>query len=439
MTAVELKQKIDKFSEQLNEYGVTNFNGKVLWQIKNELGEYFRGISFASASEKEVLQQELERLSILLHEKQDQVNSYNEAFAASVLDNINLLISTYGDNLFLNNPEKEVIYELKALIDKIFDQFKQARWPSKEKRTELWDKFSSTREKIKKDEDEFYKELKQKKAEKEERSHQITQKIIETINACHPEATNEVLFTLSKDLKAFLLELGYTKESILLDNLNEEEAQKTTLKPKSETLRDLRRFLNENREEVSRDDKQKIFTLMDFINAELSKAWDSYRESLQKKQEEWEERKKIQEVKRQEWELKQKDFLQTLIEKLEKKTVDKTNLERIWASKKDFLTRQLTRLGNQQDFLKKMNEDLADMDEKVNTAWTDTFKERMSSKIEQKKMKINEVNGDILTVKEKIKEVENDIEEIGKKIELIEKGVTELSSKIEEIKKSIYK
>jgi len=437
MTVTELQQKIDRFKELIDGFGQLSLNGKVLWQLKIELNEYFKGTSFADATETEKLLAEYHSLSELLKEKQEIINKENEGFAIDAEQQINKLTEIIGEGFYKDNPEKEAIAALKGLINEIYELFKQTRWPSKEKRTALWEQFSTLRESLKKEEDDFYNALKQQRAERAERSEGITSKIIEAVKACDPSGTNDLLSKQIVTLKEHLSAVGFTEVQGTIKDINEEDINRNSLKPKSETLRDIRRFTIDNRDDLVKDDKQRIFTVVDSINLLLNKAWDEYREAAQKKQEDWEERRKTLEAKRQEWEVKQKEFLKTLEERLEKKIADKTNLEKIVDNKKEFLGRQKARFVNQQDFVKKITEDLLDMEEKLQTAWSDNFKERMTEKVEQKKTKIAEVNADIAVVTFKIVEVEKDIEEILKKIEIIEKSTNEMKIKAEEIKNSL--
>ena len=437
MTTLELQQKIDKFDELIKGFGDESFNSKILWQMKSEISEHFRGTMFADADEKKTAWDRFESLAQSLKDKQDAVTLDNEKFAEEAEQLVNRIVEIIGEGFYINNPEKEAITELKGLIEKAFDYFKQSRWPSKERRTKVWDNFNGVREKLRKEEDSFYSVLREKKVAQTERSHQLSSIILETIDACHPDSSTTILFQLLQQLTAHLISIGFTEESVAWILVNKEAEPRTPLKMKSEGLREVRKLLNENREDITRDDKQRIYAKLEEISTELNKAWDIHREEQQKKQAEWEERKKLGEVKRADWLKKQGDFLKVLEEKLEKRTSDKVNLERILVSKKDFLTRQQGRLQNQIGFLQKIREDLADMQEKINTAWTDTFKERMTEKIAFKETKIIEVSTDIEEVKVKITDVEKDVIDITEKLANIDKSVEELAQKIEEVKKNL--
>ncbi len=437
MTAAELHLKIEKFDEQIKGFGINNFNGKTLWQMKSEIIEYFRATNFADAEEKQSNWSKFQTLADLLKEKQDTITSENEAFAINAELLIKEIETTIRNGFYSNNPEREAIGDLKAKMDKTFDYFKQPRWPSKERRTAAWDHFSELREKLKQEENEFYTHLREAKAEQVHLSHQLSLVIIETIEASHPDASTNFLYQALQQLTEYLVSIGFAPESVEWILANKEAEPKAPLKMKSEGLKEVRRLLNENQDELTRDDKQRIYAKLEMISAELNKAWDAHREELQKKQEEWEERKKTNEMKRAEWLVKQTDFLKVLTEKLEKRTFDKENLDKILINKKDFHSRQHLRLKNQNEFLAKITEDLADMQEKLNTAWTDNFKERMAEKVTQKETKIAEVKRDISEVTAKLAEVEKDIVEITEKVANIDKSTEELKLKIEEVKKNL--
>jgi hypothetical protein len=437
MTAPELQKKIDKFDELINGFGDASPSSKLLWQIRSEIREYFVITIFESVEEKNAAWERFESLTLLLHEKQDALTIEFEKFADEAERLIKEIESTVGEGFYKNNPEKEAIIQLKSQIDKVFDYFKQARWPSKERRTKAWDEFNIIRERLRKEEDEFYSVLREKKVERAERSLALTSIILETIEACHPDSSTNILYQLLQQLTEHLIGIGFSPESVEWILANKEAEPRAPLKMKSEGLREARRLLNENRDEIMREDKQRIYAKLETISTELNKAWDLHRQEQQKKQEEWEERKKLGEFKKVDWLAKQTEFLKVLDEKLEKRNADKANLERILTSKKDFYARQENRLQNQSAFLEKIMDDLADMQDKINTAWTESFKERLTEKIVYKESKIVEVKTDIEIVKVKLVEVEKDIIDISEKLGSIEKSIEELKLKKEEVSKTL--
>lgn len=437
MTAIELIHKIEKFDELIKAFGHDNPNSKTLWQMKSEIIEHFRATTFADADEKKATLNLFETLATTLKEKQDLITHENEEFAANAENQIKEIEALLSEGFYVNNPEKDAIIHLKSLTDKAFESFKQSRWPTKERRTTAWDKFNHLRETLREEEDKYYTTLREKKNERINQSHQLSTILIETIESCHPDATTNTLYESLKQLVAYFISIGAEPTAVEWITDNKEADPKSSLKMKSEGLRDVRRVLIENQEELTRDDKQKVYGALELIGTELNKTWEAHRAEMQKKQEEWEERKKLNELKRADWLIKQTDFLNVLAEKLEKRSADKTNLERILANKKEFHGRQQGRLINQREFLKKITEDLADMQEKLKTAWTETFKERMAEKVAQKELKISEVQKDIAEVTGKLTEVEKDIADITEKIASVDKSNEELKLKIEEVKKNL--
>lgn len=437
MTADELGLKIGKFEELVKAFGHENPNSKTLWQMKSEIIEHFRATTFLDAEEKQTTLTMFENLATTLKEKQDLITHENEEFATNAELLIKEIETIVGQDFYGNNPDKDAIANLKGKIDKAFESFKQARWPSKERRTAAWDVFNNLREKLKVEEDAYYTILREKKNELIQGSQQLSSVIIETIESCHPDASTNTLYESLKQLTTYLIGAGAEPETVEWIIANKEAEPKTPLKMKSEGLREVRRVMSENQEEITREDKNRIFATLEVISAELNKAWEIHRAEMQKKQEDWEERKKQNEFKRAEWLVKQADFLNVLTEKLEKRSADKVNLERILTNKKDFYARQQARLQNQHEFLKKITDDLVDMQEKMNTAWTESFKERMAEKVAQKEIKIAEVKKDIEEVTNKLAEVEKDIIDISEKVAGVEKSNEELKLKIEEVRKNI--
>ena len=437
MTAAELIHKIEKFDELIKAFGHENPNSKTLWQMKSEITEHFRATTFTDAEEKQTTLTLFETLASTLKEKQDLITHENEEFATNAEQQINEIEALVKDGFYANSPDKDAILNLKTLTDKTFENFKQSRWPSKERRTAAWDKFNTLREKLRAEEDAYYTTLRKKKNERINLSQQLSSILIEVIESCHPDASTNSLYESLKQLVAHFVSNGAELANVEWIIATKEAEPKSSLKMKSEGLRDVRRVLNENQEEITREDKQKIYSTLEAIGSDLNKTWETHRAEMQKKQEEWEERKKQNELKRADWLVKQTDFLNVLTEKLEKRTTDKINLERILTNKKDFQGRQQARLANQREFLKKISDDLADMQDKLNTAWTDSFKERMAEKVNQKETKIAEVKKDIEEVASKLKEVDKDIVDISEKVASIEKSNEELKLKIEEVKKNL--
>jgi len=437
MIASELLLKIEKFKELIQKLDEANDIGKVLWQLKSEIEAYFKATQFESVEEKDTTRAYFDSLCNELREKQEAIKNDHIEFANQADAIIEELATYKTSQFFQNKPEKEAALQLKALIDKAFGFFKNPHWPSKERRNSAWDKFSALRTELKNEEDAFYAQLKEERNLRIATSKKIIDKLIEIVDACNIETGIEHLPLLLDSFGAILVDLPFDASGMELPNNLQEAAMKNGLKPKSDIIREVKKFVNNYRDYLVWDDIKRLYAEIEIIIAALDKAWALHREEIQKKQEEWEERKKLNAQKREEWVKKQGDYLQVLHERLEKRTVDKLNLEKIVAGKIDYLKRQETRKENQSEYLDKITAELNEMTEQLKTAWSESFKERTSIKIEQKKAKIAEVNSEIEALKEKTSGIETDIQEINVKIGIVEKGIEETVAKIEEVKKNL--
>ncbi len=434
MTSSELENKIDKFSDLLDDFGESTFNSRDLWQLQKEISQNFKETDFYDREDRQNSWNKFQGLVDTLRKKQDDINTENEKFADEADRLIDKLKDSIGGGLFSKQLEKDDFAELKNLSSEIFEFIKQPRFPSKERRVAVWDKFNSLRDKLREQENEYYTKIREKITKRNNHSEELTEKIIRTIDACHPDSPLEELFELLGKLVLYLTGIGFLMDAVEWLLGIKEEKPKNPLKVKSEALRDVRRFINDNKDDITREDKQKIYARLDTVQADLNKAWDDYKEELQKKQEEWEERKKHNEQKKIDWERNQREFLSKLENRLEKQIEFKEKLEKIYDNQKEFLTKLEKRLDNQQDFLRKMNDQLDDLEDKYSSAYSDNFRDKVSDWIDDKKSKISEVENDIESIEDKIKDVEKNIDELPDKIREVEKSIDEIESKIEEVR-----
>lgn len=434
MTASELENKIDKFSDLLDDFGESTFNSKELWQLQKEIFQNFKETDFYDREDRQNNWNKFQGLVDTLRKKQDDINSENETFADEADRLIDKLKDSIGGGLFSKQLEKADFAELKTLSSEIFEFIKQPRFPSKERRVAVWDKFNSLRDKIREEENEYYTKIREKITKRNNHSEELTEKIISTIDACHPDSPLEDLFELLGKLVLYLTGIGFLMDAVEWLLGIKEEKPKNPLKVKSEALRDVRRFINENKDDITREDKQKIYARLDSVQADINKAWDDYKEELQKKQEEWEERKKHNEQKKIDWERNQREFLSKLENRLEKQITFKEKLEKVYDNQKEFLDKLESRLDNQKDFLRKLNDQLDDLEDKYSSAWNDNFKDKVSDWIDDKKSKISDVESDIDSIEDKIRDVKNNIDELPDKIRDVEKSIDEIESKIDEVR-----
>jgi len=437
MTSSELENKIDKFSELVDNFGESNFNSRELWQLQKEIFQNFKETDFYDREDRQNNWNKFQSLVDTLRKKQDDINMENEKFADEADRLIEKLKDSMGGGLFTKQLEKADFTELKSLSSEIFEFIKQPRFPSKERRVAVWDKFNNLRDKLKEEENEYYTKIREKITKRNNYSEELTEKIIRTIDACHPDSSLEDLFDLIGFLIYYLSGIGFVIGAIGMILGIKEEKPKNPLIVKSKALRDIRSFINENKDEITKEDKQKIYARLYSVEADLNKAWEIYKEEQETKQKEWEERKKYKEQKKIEWEIKQRDFLSKLENGLEKQIAFKQKVENAYENQKEFLKKLEKRLDNQEDFLTKLNDQLTDLEDKYSSAWNDDFKDKVSDWIDDKKEKISDVEGDIDNIKDKIKDVDRNIDELREKIRSAENRIEEIESKIDEVKRKL--
>lgn len=441
MTLSELENKIDKFSDLIDDFGESTFNSRELWQIQKEISQNFKETDFYDREDRQNSWNKFQNLVDTLRKKQGEINSENEKFADEAERLIDKLKDSMGGGLFSKQLEKADFAELKNLSSEIFEFIKQPRFPSKEKRVAVWDKFNSLRDKLREQENEYYTKIREKITKRNDHSEELTNKIIRTIDACHPDSPLDELFELLGKLVLYLTGIGFLIDAVEWLLGVKEDKPKNPLKVKSDALRDVRKFINDNKDDITREDKQKIYARLDIVQADLNKAWDDYKAELderkkirEQKQIEWEKRQKEFEQKKINWEKNQREFLEKLEDRLEKQIAFKRKLNDILDKQNEFLSKIENRLDNQKDYLAKINGQLDDLEDKYSDARSDSYRDRVSEWIDETKSKIDKVESDIDSIEDKIRDVKKQIDELEDKISNVEKSIEDLEKKIDEVR-----
>lgn len=131
------------------------------------------------------------------------------------------------------------------------------------------------------------------------------------------------------------------------------------------------------------------------------------------------------------------EYLSTLEARLEKQINYKEKFDTIYIKQTDFLEKLEDRLERQQDFLEKLNDQLDDLEDKYANAWDTNFKDKISQWIEEKKIKIVEVEDGIHSLQDKIEDVKENVFELPDRIKSIETSITTLETKINAAKNKV--
>lgn len=105
--------------------------------------------------------------------------------------------------------------------------------------------------------------------------------------------------------------------------------------------------------------------------------------------------------------------------------------------KLEYAKRFESRIPQQQEYIKKLVEQVIDLEKKYATAWTDSFKTKVEEWIKEKKDKITAVENDIETLKTKVADINSTIAEFPKRIEELDSSIKEIQDKIVEVKEKL--
>ncbi|RYZ00439.1 MAG: hypothetical protein EOO11_01575 [Chitinophagaceae bacterium] len=421
MTNTDLLQKIEAFETALAAYGVTRFSAKELWELRQDILEDFRSVEFSDPGARKDAWQRLQDGIDMLKQKGALLQVEHEAFATEAEERIEALQRRIDDAPPDAEWSKEDLAALRAGANDIFEFLRPNRWPSRERRTGVWDRFSALRDRIKKMEDAHYALVRAGIQQRQDRSAALAAPFKAALSACHPSGDEAALLPAIAELTAALQdrELVVTVFDFVEKAFATGGSVKAPLKLKSDSLRELRRLFQEHRAQFSREDGQEVYALLSSLQKEMDAAWAAYKGERQRKSDEWVE--------------KQKAFADMLAEKLQKRNADKSNLEKIIAAKREFRPKLEQRLEHQQDYLNKLYDDLDELQEKHDSARTPNLRERMEELIESKKGRIAEVESDMKGVEKRINDVDTDITELGAKVAKVVDGIAELETKILEV------
>jgi chromosome segregation ATPase len=435
MTIIELKEIITKIEKQLKD--VESFDSRTVSNMRNDLFENFKLASFANSQERQENWNQLQVLLDALKERQAVLDKRNEKFATEAEALIDKLKEALGDATSPIVFGKDEIETLKKQVGETAEFISQSNWPNKERRTAAWDKFKEYRKVLKLKEDSFYNQLREDRTKLTEQSSSLTQAVLYAIRACHPDAATEKLSDIFITISA--LASSSSNNSIPAGKIASTTEIKTQnpLKAKSEGLRDLRKFVIENRDGITREDKQRIFAAMDEVQEDLDKAWTIYKEELQQKRNEWEERQKEREQKHDEWKLKQKDFLAKLEDRLVKQYAFKEKLAVVYEKQNAFWERLEKRIINQQEYIQQVHFQLNELEDKYAVTTDSKYREKISEWIKGKYDKIKDVETDIKDMEEKISDAKKNIEDLPGRITEVDKSINEIQQKITEVKQNL--
>ena len=438
MSVIDIDKKLDTFSNLIQEFGAGTgtLSNKELWQRQKEIAENFKAIQFVDAEAKEAANQKFQQIINLLKEKENQIDTANEKFCEDAEAIILQMEAMYANNIDAT-IEKNNFQELRKLSNQAFEYFKVPRWSSKERRTTAWDKYSNIRNAVKDKEDELYAKVRDEKSKQVSQSLELTEKLCVVVDACHPSTSIEDLLAVVNKFDQFLKDVNLTENNQIWHLIEKPEDVKYSLRCRTETLNDVRNFIMNYKDSLTREHKGQIFANIDALKIDLNKAWETHKEQQQQRQEEWEIKKKERDEKRGEWNKKQQEFLKMLEGRLENQLSYKAKQEGYLQSQKEYAARFENRIPQQLEYIEKLKDQLIDLEKKQLTAWTDSFKQKVEEWIQEKNEKIATVEKDIDVLKEKIADINKNIDELPNRIKDLDDSINEIKFKIEEVKQKL--
>ena len=438
MTITELKETIEKIQVQLKDNAADTLDSRAVSAMRKELFEHFKLTGFANSQERQENWNQLQLLLDALKEKQAVLDKESEIFAAEAEAQIDKIKAALGDEAAPTLVSKEEIEALKKQVSETAEFIRQSNWPNRERRTAAWDRFKTYRETLKAQEDAFYNQLREERTRLTEQSSSLTQAVLYDVRACHPAAATEKLSDITATIAALSNAGANSAEGSLQHTISTEETKsQNPLRTKSEGLRDLRKFVIENRDGITREDKQKIFAAIDEVQEELDKAWAVYKEELDQKKAAWEERQKEREQKHAEWKQKQNEFLAKLEDRLAKQYAFKEKLAVVYEKQNAFWERLEKRITSQQDYIQQIHVQLNELEDKYAVTTDSKYREKLSEWIKGKYSKIEEVETDIRDMEAKITDAKKNIEDLPGRLADVDKSIEEIQQKITEVKQNL--
>lgn len=437
MTGIDILKKIESFNNLIQDFGTNTFSSKEIWNRKKEIDENFKAAQFENEVQKIEIVNKFENLVALIKQKEQEVEKSNEQFSIEGERLVDQFVNTANKILAQESITKDDFKDARTLSNQVFEYFKQQRWISKERRTTAWDNYSNLRNVLKDKEDELFAKEREYKTQQLSKSLEITEKLCVVIDACHPDAAIENLQQFVVKFNEFLNENNLAEQNKNWFLIEKPDEVKYSLRSRTETLNDVRNFVINYKEILTREHKGQIFANIDSLKEDLNKAWEIHKEEQQKRQEEWEVKKKERDEKRVEWHKKQQEFLAFLEKRLVNQIEYKAKQEGYFQSQQEFAKRFENRIPQQQDYIKKLVEQVIDLEKKHATAWTDSFKTKVEEWIKEKKDKIVSIEEDIEVLKNKVADINKKAEELPIRIKELDESIVEIKSKIEEVKEKL--
>lgn len=433
MSKNNIVEKIQQLKGLIDAVTQSNSNTSEIWNLIKEIQTDFKQVTLERTEQQELWQNLQERVTELKY-KQADIRTQNEEFVQEMLQKLEVIDYQVSEFLLHENSSKEEIEEAKKPLLAMREVLKTPFYPSKESRQAVWEIYNSIYQRLKKREDKYYENIKNERNKRFKNAEYLTENILDLINACQPLATPKAIDKLTTAMEN-LAELGYDINTI--KPILEIKNNTTSLKIKSESFRDMKRFVRSHHNELTRENKNAIYNSFGVLQSTLDTAWEDY--------------KKSRSIKQDDWRSKQIDFIARLELRISDQKNYKLKLKQRSENQKDYLRRLYSRLNNQKEYVIKLKNDivkqevfigkqekhLESLEDKYYMALSDVFKEKVNQWMDEAEDKIESAEDSIVAKKEKIKEVEGSFEEMQNKIDDVKIGIESIPNQMKEVDKSI--
>lgn len=421
-----IQNKLEQFKHLISTINPSNKNSQAAWNLKREIHNDFKIHRFEDKDKQQKIWEAFSVQVTALKAKQAEINSANEKSGTAALQKLQDFEAILKASAFT----KEDFVTLKSQLSETREFLKQSAYPSREMREKAWSQFYIFKNQLKEEENKYYA---QQQFERISNSQDLTEQIIRVIDVCHPNAAIEDML---EQLKLFV---NYATQNGLSVSpfewvLNLQEPPKNTLKMRSEGLRDIRKFIRQSMQQLTKTDKQEIFSRLDIVQADLDAAWSEYKAEKERQRKEWEQRQAERKQRHEAWLSKQIAFAERLGNILEKQIHFKEKMNRRLESQKSFLAKVQQSLEKQERFLVRQERHLEDLEDKYYSARSENYRNKVSEWMDEAENRITDVEQSIVSKNAKIKEVEESIVEISNKIVEVQENIEQLETKIKDVK-----
>lgn len=291
-------------------------------------------------------------------------------------------------------PQRGYWKELWSLIRQIGREFKETRYPELEDKNRAWSRFQGLVEAAKAKSEESRSGFHNKERDRDDRktrSKRLAEELCSRANLARPLSANEraigdIVFFPVKMLASAFTRLTESEPTSYLEEVRAELAEC------GENLKKAWEAFTIEKDSLLPDDRRQVYETLSGIQQVLDGAWNTWKSqktrAYEERQVRWEQRQQEKANRKREAEERRQQFVESVHGNI-------ANLEE--------------RRSEAQVKLERQQEVLEDLRNKYDTAWTDSFREKVSGWIDERELHISRLT-------EKIKRLSSWIDDARRKL-----------------------